>query len=899
MLRVTQHDSAKDAKRYYSTADYLSDGQEIVGAWGGKGAGLLGLDGVVDKASFDRLCDNLDPRTGKPLTARNRSDRTVGYDFTFSVPKSVSLLYALSGDGQILDAFRAAVDETMRDIESEMQTRVRRGGRNENRETGNMVWAEFLHTTSRPVDGVPDPQLHAHVFAFNATWDDRESRWKAGQFRGLKADAPYFQAAFRVRLANALQDAGFAVERKRDDFELAGVPAAVLKKFSRRTEEIEKVAAERGITDPDRKAELGAETREKKTRALSWNQLRKEWDSRLTQPEREALAAAHRRESRRVRPERGEGVAVDHAIGHCFEREATMPERQVLTEALKRGIGTVTVEAVKRELARRPLIRGEWRGRRTVATWEMKGAEDRVTDFARGGRGTFRPLGDPDRVVARDWLNAGQKAAVRHVLASRDAVTLIRGPAGTGKTTLEQELGEGLAAAGRAVVALAPTNGASDVLRDEAGFANAATLAMFFKDQKLRESARAGVVLVDEAGMVGTRDMLRLFDAARDLGARVVLVGDRRQNRPVSAGEPLKLLEERAGLPVAEVTEILRQSGDYKRAAQALTDGRTEAGFAELDRLGWIREVPDGERDRALAEAYLAAIRERKRGGGTKSALVVSATHAEGRRITLAIRTALKAAGKLGDERTLAAWTPAHLTGPQKADAANYDAGDLLQFHQNAPGQPNGSRLLVADGAKLPLAYADRFEVYRPAALTLAVNDRVRVTANGKTKDGRHKLRNGALYTVRGFSPQGDPVVDKGWVIAKDWGHLSLGYAVTSEASQGRTVDKVFIGLSGESFAAANARRFYVPVTRGREQAVVFTDDKEALLAAVRRADQPPSATDLAADRRQTPPLRHRLQKLLAYRHRLATFARTHEAGRDALGRSPAPAREREASHAR
>ena len=72
MIRITQQDSAKDAKRYYATADYYSEGQELVGSWGGKGASRLGLEGTVDKFSFERLCDNLDPRTGKPLTVRTR-----------------------------------------------------------------------------------------------------------------------------------------------------------------------------------------------------------------------------------------------------------------------------------------------------------------------------------------------------------------------------------------------------------------------------------------------------------------------------------------------------------------------------------------------------------------------------------------------------------------------------------------------------------------------------------------------------------------------------------------------------------------------------------------------------------------------------------------------------------
>src|SRR5205814_6422048 len=136
-----------------------------------------------------------------------------------------------------------------------------------------------------------------------------------------------------------------------------------------------------------------------------------------------------------------------------------------------------------------------------------------------------------------DWLNSGQKAAVRHVLASRDRVTLVRGVAGTGKTTLEQEIGEALAEAGKPVAALAQSTDAVHVLRTEAGFGGAATVARFFKDTKMQDAARGGVILLDEASQVGTNHMLRLFDIARDAGARVVLVGDRRQHRTVSAGE--------------------------------------------------------------------------------------------------------------------------------------------------------------------------------------------------------------------------------------------------------------------------------------------------------------------------------------------------------------------------
>jgi conjugative relaxase-like TrwC/TraI family protein len=820
MIRITQQNSAGDAKRYYATADYYSQGQEIVGRWGGKGAALLGLEGTVDKFSFERLCDNLDPRSGEPLTVRTRSERTVGYDFTFSVPKSVSLVYAMSGDEGILDAFRGAVDETMREIESEMKTRVRRKGQDTDRTTGNMVWAEFIHTTTRPVDGLPDPQLHAHLFVFNATHCDEERRWKAGQFRDLKRDPPYFQAAFRVRLANRLQDLGFGVQRKRDDFEIAGIPADVLKRFSRRTAEIEKVAKEKGITDPKRKAELGAETREKKAPELSWESLLKEWDSRLSDDERNTLAAVHRREKLYARPEKGEAAAVDHAIEHSYVRDAVVPERKLVTEALKRGIGAVTVDDVAREVGQRPLLRSEVDGRTMATTQEMVNLESRLIDFARNGRGRCRPLGDPDRPCSRGWFNDGQKAAVSHALGSRDRVMIIRGVAGAGKTTLEQEIGEALAEAGKPVIALAQSVKASrEVLREQAGFANADTVARFLKDKDMQESARGGVILVDEASQLGTRDMLRLFEVAETFGARMLLVGDRRQHRSVTAGEPLKLLEEKAGLRVAEVTKILRQQGDYAKAAKALSEGRTGEALVELDKLGWIKEVADEERYKELAAAYLSAAAEKKRDGSPKSALIVSPTHAEAKRIQDEIREQLKARGKLRKERVVDAWVPTHLTESEKTDPTQYDAGDLIQFHQNAKGYTKGARLIVEEGATPPVELATRFELYHPTQLPLTVGDRVRVTAGGKTKDGKHRLNNGALLTVEGFTRRGDIVVDHGWVIDRDFGHLTYGYCITSHASQGVTVDKVFIGMSSESFGATNQRTGYVAITRAKFEA--------------------------------------------------------------------------------
>ena len=79
------------------------------------------------------------------------------------------------------------------------------------------------HRVTRPVDGVPDPHYHIHAFVFNATYDELEARWKAGQFGNIKRDAPFYEAAFNARLAKTLVEAGYGIRRTDRSFELASV----------------------------------------------------------------------------------------------------------------------------------------------------------------------------------------------------------------------------------------------------------------------------------------------------------------------------------------------------------------------------------------------------------------------------------------------------------------------------------------------------------------------------------------------------------------------------------------------------------------------------------------------------------------------------------------------------
>lgn len=841
MLRIIQNSSPGGAKSYYSTADYYTEGQELKGVWQGTGAARLGLSGEIAKADWDALCDNLDPSTGRSLTARQREGRRVGYDFNFHVPKSVSVLYGLTQDERILRAFQEAVRDTMRDVESEMQTRVRRGGRDEDRTTGNMVWGEYIHTTARPVDGVPDPHLHAHCFVFNATWDAAESRWKAGQFASLKRDGPYFEALFHSRFARGLQELGVPVARTRGAWELAGIPTSVVRAFARRTALIEAEAERLGIHDPDRKGELGAATREGKSKQLSTAQLRTLWRNRLTPDEARALGAVSGRVGAAPIPEDPTLAkeAIARSLDHMFERKSVVGERRLLADALKRAAGVAAPSMVQSLVAGEHLLSGVRDGHRLVSTRAVLAEEQAMLRFAREGRGGFSPLGPEPSIALLDGLKDEQRHATLGLLASRDRVSVLRGVAGTGKTTMMRAAVRGIEAGGARVLAFAPSAEASrGVLRTE-GFADAETVAHLLVDTKLQDSARDQVIWVDEAGLLGARTMNQLFRLAERVDARIVLSGDYRQHGSVERGSPLLQLEQEAGIVPVTLRQIQRQDGKYREAVRDLSEGRAAEAFKALDGLGWIREVQGAERYAAIADEYADATR------GKKTALSVAPTHLEGAYVTAAVRSKLQALGRLSkDEREVPMLVNANLTEGERADATSYEPGDVLVFHQNARGYQRGDRV-VAGKQALPLDRAARFQVFKQALLRVAKGDVLRITRGGKTLDGKHALNNGMRVTVRGFDRKGNLVLANGWKIARDFGHLTHGYVGTSHASQGKTFDRVIIAQGYDSLPASSAEQFYVSVSRGRERATIYTEDKAALLEAVSRHEDRLTAIEL------------------------------------------------------
>ncbi len=872
MLRIHTITSSSAAKAYYLQAsDYYSQGSELVGHWGGKLANEFGLHGAVFQESFERLVDGLHPITGDQLKPRRKENQRVGIDCTWSGPKSVSVLEALTGDSDLRKAFQEAKDETMRLMEAEVQTRIRVAGADHDRPTGNMIWADFEHSTSRQVGGLaPDPHRHIHSVCMNLTNDPEEHRFKAAQFGQIVRDAPYWEAVFEARLAFKIKSLGYEIDRHDGrNWEIAGIPQSVISKFSKRTEEIQNEAERLGITDPKQKAELGAKTREAKQTGLSPLQLRQEWDRQLTSQERQAIAAVHRRETPAF-PEITTADAVQYAIDHCFERKAVVPERELIRTALYYGVGSVTAEGIARELPGHGVLLRENQGRTMATTKEVYAEERFITIFAQSQRAAVPPV----RLASdlqQGMLDDDQWRAVTRLVQSQDRVNLVDAAAGTGKSTMLKAFDEAMRKANQNVFYLATTTQAVDVLRRE-GF-EAQTVARFLESSAMQTRARNSRIVVDEASLMGHREAYQLFKIAQAENLRVDLVGDSAQHGSVTRGSLMSLLEKHACIEPFQLTKIKRQLDPrYREAVECFARGQTLEGFDRLDQLGWIKEVEGVERYEMLARDYADTLQG---SGRWRDLLVVSPTHSEIETITESIRSELKERGNLAKEGIVFnRLVPANLTEAERGDARNYetDKVDMIQFHKPAKGFPAGTRVATRNlDQPLPTDQAGKYQAYRIQPIRLAKGDLVRFTLGGKTLDGDHQIRNGSTYKIAGFTDQGDFEMENGWIVSKDYGHFRHGYVETSFGSQGKTVKHVLIGQSSESFAASNSEQIYVSTSRGRHSVTIYTDDKTALRQMIARSPERLNASDLLRRSASDQKRQERERKAQAFRSLLRT----------------------------
>ena len=828
MLRASPPLSVSQASHYYrsefSRGDYYTEHQSegiVASRWHGRGASQLGLSGRVKANDFARLLEGRDPSGKRVLVAHRegKDERRAGWDVTIAPHKSVSLQALVGGDSRLLDAHDRAVAKAVAELERHAQAWVH-GGRDVET-TGLVIAGSFRHETSRALD----PQLHSHCVLLNITRRS-DGEWRAVDARGVFRAQRLAREIYESELRKELVSLGYKVQSYRDGRHgrdravgIAGFRDEHLKHFSKRSREIEKALQAGGLKSRLHGSRVTVATRAVKAKGIDREALL--WNWRTTA--REMAIEFPRGDKARAVLDRHLGIgpdvelaaraAVNGAVSHLSERRTVFRvadlERDALASMRDQG---VTIDDVRKEIATRADLVMVDRQDAVVArvtTTQAIDQERALVDAVERARGRGQVI--PSQGEARG-LGDDQLRVARHVLESPDRLVAVEGKAGTGKSTTLAHVRERAEAAGFQVRGFAPTTTAAGVLRE--GGIDSTTVAALLKETPSLKGGRE-LWIVDEAGLLSTKQARELLDRAEQADAKLVLVGDRAQHRAVEAGSPFEVLIERGKVATERLDVIRRQRDEQLRDVVLAASERGGAPLAVqlLEQRGRVVEIADPrQRHEQITRDFVAD-------GGR--GVVIAPSNAERIDLNHRIREALIESGQVERKSVKAkVVVKQDLTAEQKRRVSSFSDGDVLRFVRSGNGIGAGERGRVVgiDERKnrLWLEIEDRhvrvinpkerraFEVERVQEKRFAVGDRIQFRARDRALD----VANGTVGTIRKLDhARGLATVEvAGRRFRMDLSEpraLDHAYAVTSHRSQGLSKERVYLAVDTRALGRA------------------------------------------------------------------------------------------------
>ncbi|MCZ5880130.1 relaxase domain-containing protein [Vibrio parahaemolyticus] len=748
--------------------DYYTKGGEPSGVWYGKGAILLGLSGIVEKDDYKNIMSGFSP-CGEALCQNPGPNHRAGFDLCFSPPKSVSVMWARADiqlKQKIQKAQFKAVCSAIDHLEKHAAITRRLQNGTSREEVIGLVAATYEHSTSRALD----PQLHTHCLIANiaprydGSWGTLESRdlflWQASA-----------GAVYKAELAFQLRELGASIERYQDTFQINGVPLSLCEFFSKRSrdirEKLDSVGISSGKTSFGDIAVLDTRTKKQEVnRAALFDEWNRQMDERGFGVD--ALESILSRE---------QGIAFPDAIFDEIEILEKVSEKksvfrkqdiyraaaevaQISGESSNRIENTVERLLLDKDVI---FIKKDSKHNELFTSRHIVEAEYRLISHAKQLKEKQGLPINPNSVevtfnklnVAGVCLSDEQKEAVWEA-CSPSKISILQGAAGSGKTASLEAVRMAHESEGYKVIGASVAKLAADNLSREAGL-NTYTLARLLIDLEL---GRLNIddktlVLIDEAGQLGSIDLSALLENIAEYGAKVVLTGEDKQLDAVSHGGALRYLSKPDIAGTSRIETIRRQREQWSRiAVMYLRNGQAQKSLLLSKKRGYVEIGNDSADTRAL---LVDSWNRYRKDNPEKSAIVLAQTWKDVQSISEQLRSIYQSEGSVGNEN--------------------------LKF-----------TCRVSDKSL-------RFE--------FSTGDRVRLTRN----DYRRDFSNGTLATITNLVQLADGSVefilvsDEGQTLrfssndyCDELGHLYLAhaYAVTIYSSQGITVD-------GDSFVLYNA----------------------------------------------------------------------------------------------
>jgi DNA transposition AAA+ family ATPase len=649
-------------------------------------------------------------------------------------------------------------------------------------------------------------------------------------------------------------EGGYALEKApKLGFTVKGFPPELRERFSKRRKEILNIAQRLGVKSQDGLQAVACRSRADK-QEMEADLLQARWREEAG-PNLQAVRSVIGRADGMTETSSpvSAGDALSYAEEHLFERNSTVDERVLLREALIRGRGRVQLDGLRAEVDSRVQAGDLIRQGEKVASKETLQMEREFTSWALVGRDKCRPLGDASELDPE--LSEEQRQAVQTLLQSTGRVAVLQGDAGTGKTTALREVVKGIEQTGERLFACAPSSGAADVLRRELT-EDADTLQQLLVNERLQRSMQGRVILVDEAGLISVRQMRDLCRIAKANGNRLILVGDTKQHSSVEAGDALRAIQKYCEVETATLKTIRRQlDAAYRKAVSFLAQRKPLQAFEQLEKLGAVKECRSSESLlNKAAEDYVKTVQ------AGKSCLVISPVWSDIHAFTDQVRVKLKEAGFIrNEERPLSAFASYQWTKAERKEAANYRPGDVLVFHKETNAFAKGESVRVVEsqdrnilvertnGERQGLAPHRQggFDVGLEREISISVGEKLLLRGNLKSA----KLQNGDIVEVASWGADGSIELKDGRTLPAGFRQFSHGYAATSHAAQGKTVDRGILIVSEEGVKAANLRQCYVSNSRFRETQAIYVNDRQAARDAMSTEEERQLAMELIGQR--------------------------------------------------
>jgi len=820
--------------------DYYISGGEPPGQWLGEGATALGLSGTVERDDLSALFRGF-TRDGSPLVQNaGKKNRQPGWDFTVSVPKSVSVLWTLADadgrraiEGALKNTAAALVDHVEDGI-----ARTRRGAGGTDVQQAKLAVAAFVHHTSRNQDA----QLHVHLVTPNL------GLAPDGSWGALRTREDFYRhqlslgSVFRAHLAHALTGLGVPLERDRFAFRVAGISEDLCEAHSSRRREIEQTLFERGASGAKEAERACLATRQVKGH-IAREELFAGWTA-LAESHgvtREMTGGLFGRNRQKKEPDLAHTISV--ASEELIRSHSHFDEHTLLRETLARlEPGSCNPRALKQTIRTSlahdsEFIRLQARdGYDRFTTQELYKTEHRLLHTAERSIDSTRHQIERKNVDQtlrhRQYrsIGADQQRALYHITEEQGSIKCVTGQAGSGKTFMldaaravwekqeyrvigcalsgkaakELEKGSGIRSRTLATTLHQLESDAASALKHHAKqLARAALGKPTYKREKSLALSPNTVIVLDEAGMVGTRDFDRLMTQVNKAGAKLVCVGDDRQLQPIEAGAPFRALCARLGHVALD--ENRRQHQPWMRdAALQFRNGDAHGALSQYA-LAEKLTVAASQQD---ARNRLIRDWERQRTADLKNTIILAGTNADVEELNTLAQQSRRDNGELGKKSL-------HIGGNRLYE------GDRVLFTKN-------SRLYgIANG-------------------DFATVEKVHM---------RKHFRDPGAITVRLDSP-GQGTREKVSVSLADYDreHITLGYAATTHKSQGTTVDRTFVLAGGWM---QDRELSYVQMTRHREDCRIFVneaaagEDLSGLARSMSRSRAKAMAHDLEEERLQ------------------------------------------------